>query len=97
MERRPSIFQLLSGFFGLSNEYRIAVFTQIHEIVFHGNGGYTWYDVYNMPIWLRKFTFQKINNYFEEQNKVSKASNKNTSQTMGPDIDPTYRSKASKK
>jgi hypothetical protein len=25
--------------------------------------------VYNMPLWLRKFTFNKINAYFDEQNK----------------------------
>ena len=44
----------------------------IHEIVFHGNGGYDWNTVYNMPIWLRKFTFFKIQKYYEEQNKAIK-------------------------
>ena len=36
------------------------LFTQIHEIIFHGKGGYDWNTVYSMPIWLRKFTFFKI-------------------------------------
>ena len=60
------------AFFGLTFEiaqqYRINLFTQIHEIVFHGQGGYDWETVYNMPIWLRKFTFHKMKTYYEEKN-----------------------------
>lgn len=63
-------------FFGLTPEYRTSLFTQIHEIVFHGKGGYTWSEVYNMPIWLRRFTFKKIDEYYtkerEEQEKALK-------------------------
>lgn len=51
------------------------MFSNIHEIVFHGNGGYDWNTVYNMPIWLRKFTFNKIKKYFEEQNAPAEDSN----------------------
>jgi hypothetical protein len=43
------------------------VFNQIHEIVFHGKGGYDWNTVYNMPIWLRKFTFEKLKKYYEPE------------------------------
>lgn len=41
----------------------------IHEIVFHGNGGFDYYTVYNMPIWLRKFTFKEIQDHFNDQQK----------------------------
>ena len=47
---------------------RVNLFSQIHEIVFHGQGGYDWDTVYNMPIWLRKFTFNKMREYYEEKN-----------------------------
>jgi hypothetical protein len=47
---------------------RKSLFTQIHEIVFHGQGGYDYETIYNMPIWLRKFTFETIKKWFEEQN-----------------------------
>jgi hypothetical protein len=61
-----------STFFSLTPEeaipYRNNVFTQIHEIIFHGKGGYDYNTIYNMPIWLRKFTFHKINKWYEEQN-----------------------------
>ena len=67
-------FQLDLAFFGLTSEiakaYRVGLFTQIHEIVFHGQGGYDWETVYNMPIWLRKFTFHKLKEHYDKQNET---------------------------
>lgn len=66
-----SISQLGLAFFGLTYETipqtRAAIFTQIHEIVFHGKGGYDWHTIYNMPIWLRRFTFSRIQDYYTEE------------------------------
>jgi hypothetical protein len=60
-------------FFSLTHNeaatYRHNLFSQIHEIVFHGGGGYDWDTIYSMPMWLRKFTYKKISDHFEEQNK----------------------------
>jgi hypothetical protein len=56
------------AFFGLTSEaapqIRASIFNQIHEIVFHGQGGYDWETVYNMPIWLRRFTFHKLKEHY---------------------------------
>jgi len=93
-ERRKLICPSGLTFFGLTSNYRVFVFEQIHQIVFHGNGGYDWNTVYNMPIWLRKFTFRNIQEHYEKANKAS--SNK-TTPARGPDISPSYTSKASKK
>lgn len=69
---KKSTFQLDSTFFGLTldnaTQFRVSLFNQIHEIVFHGQGGYDWNTVYNMPIWLRKFTFNKMREYYDKQN-----------------------------
>jgi len=80
------------------------MFAQIHDIVFHGNGGFNWDTVYNMPIWLRKFTFNKIKEHFEKQNEeVEKQQNMlNNKQSARkeiarPNIAPTYTTKAPKK
>lgn len=62
-------------FFGLTPEYRFSLFKQIHEIVFHGNGGYDWHTIYNMPIWLRNFTFNSLKKYYDEQNEQVEAQN----------------------
>ena len=62
---------------------RANLFTQIHEIVFHGKGGYDWRTVYNMPRWLRQFTFNKIKEHYQKENEAnesaqSKTGNKST-------------------
>lgn len=101
------------GFFGLTPnnapQVRVGLFNMIHEIVFHGKGGYDWSTVYNMPIWLRKFTFTKIKSWYEEKNSTS-SSNDSTRTNIdlsNPDKSkipnqtkispPTYITKASKK
>jgi hypothetical protein len=58
-------------------EYRQNLFSQIHEIVFHGGGGYDWDTIYNMPIWLRNFTFKKISDHFDEKNKQNSGTSTN--------------------
>jgi hypothetical protein len=80
------------SFFGISPETapiaRANLFTQIHEIVFHGKGGYDWETIYNMPRWLRQFTFNKINEYYkkeaEEHEKASSKSSGNRSTLVDP-------------
>ena len=82
------------------------MFSQIHDVVFHGNGGYDWETVYHMPIWLRRFTFNKMKEHYdkqnEEKNKVENTlANKNSKNDVArPNITPTkptYVAKAPKK
>ena len=74
------------AFFGLNkhniSQSRINLFRQIHEIVYHGNGGYDWQTVYNMPIWLRRFTFQEIVDYVEKQNNPNDSSSDGGNKTV---------------
>ncbi|WP_396189343.1 hypothetical protein [Flavobacterium sp.] len=55
-----------------------------------------------MPIWLRKFTFRKIQDYFDKQNEeIEKQKNTMTNTTKAevarPAIKPDYSYKASQK
>lgn len=73
---------MVSNFFGLKSKEasitRQNVFRQVHNIVYHGNGGYDWFTIYNMPIWLRKFTFKEIQDYVDDQNeKLNSQKDKN--------------------
>jgi hypothetical protein len=105
MLRRTSIFQLILPFFGLTlnniNSFRFSIFSQIHEIIFHGNGGYDYNTVYNMPIWLRNYTFNKLKEWYQPKNSnedswvngsVKEEASKNKKIKV-----PTYVTKASKK
>jgi len=67
--RRTSPSQLLLTFFGLTPEYRSNLFTQIHEILFYGQGGYDYKTVYDMPLWLRRFTYNKLREFYEKKNE----------------------------
>ena len=66
--------------FDIAAQARASIFTQIHEIVFHGKGGYDWHTIYDMPIWLRRFTFNKIQNFYleEKESYESKGKGGNT-------------------
>ena len=101
-ERRTSIYPLGSAFFGLTTQDRPNIFSQIHEIVFHGKGGYDWETVYNMPIWLRTWTFRKIKEFYDEEKKahdkaLNNTSNKKRGELKRPNIKPSYSTKASNK
>lgn len=77
-------------FFGLTPEYRLPLFQQIHEIVFKGGGGYDYQTVYEMPIWLRVFTFKMLKEHYERENE---AVNKSTPLGPGIDAEGAYKAK----
>jgi hypothetical protein len=87
---KASTFQLDLTFFGLTatnaGQVRLALFNQIHQIVFHGKGGYDWNTIYNMPIWLRKYTFNQIKEHYDEEAKQHEdASNNRSNVAIGSD------------
>lgn len=101
-------FQSLSvlTFFGLTSDnvsvYRKNLFIQIHNIVFHGKGGYDWVTVYNMPIWLRNFTFKEINDYYDKEKKAMEDAKKGKNQqtlvdSSGKITPPQFQKKTSYK
>lgn len=46
------------------------MFDQIHEIVFNGNGGYSFVEVYELPIHIRKYIFHRLKEHYDKQNKT---------------------------
>ena len=78
-------------FFGLTmeiiSEARVNLFSQIHQIIFHGKGGYDYPTVYNMPIWLRKFTFFEIQKFYDNEKKEYEKASKGKGETnlLNPD------------
>tara|TARA_R100001015_G_C4615512_1_gene171509 strand:+ start:886 stop:1095 length:210 start_codon:yes stop_codon:yes gene_type:complete len=64
--------------------------------VFHGGGGFKHSEVYNMPIWMRKFHIQKASEYNKQQNeeiekarKKSRGTSSPSSGPVGPNINPS--------
>lgn len=62
--------------------------------MFFGKGGYSWHDVYGMPIWLRNFTFKEINEFYErEKEEYEKSAGK---QKVSANTDPNKLKSISK-
>tara|TARA_R110002167_G_scaffold214678_3_gene419459 strand:- start:3564 stop:3770 length:207 start_codon:yes stop_codon:yes gene_type:complete len=61
--------------------------------VYHGGGGFIHSEVYNMPIWMRKFHIKKINEFNTKQNKeIEKSKGKSNigdSKISRPNIKPS--------
>ena len=80
--------------------------TEIHDLVYHGNGGFIYSEVYNMPIQIRKFHIRKINDYIEKQNEeyertqsksTTLSNNKQVARPNIPQADFTTSAKTPKK
>ena len=88
-------FHLGPTFFGLTPEYRNIIFTQIHDLVYHGGGGFIHSEVYNMPVWMRKFHLKTINKFLKDQHEQQKSYNEKVSnpqsksKIQGPNIKPS--------
>jgi hypothetical protein len=39
--------------------------TELFELTYHGGGGFTWSEAWNMPVVHRKFNLKKINEYLK--------------------------------
>lgn len=81
------------AFFGLTSKYRIEIFNQIHDLTYHGGGGFIHSEVYHMPIWLRRFHIHRINQFIEKQNteyeNVSKGQSPDSKDVRGPNVKPS--------
>tara|TARA_R110000744_G_scaffold25061_1_gene62291 strand:+ start:62 stop:346 length:285 start_codon:yes stop_codon:yes gene_type:complete len=69
MEKRRSGFLLESRFFGLTPNYKFQVYQEIHDLVYYGNGGFIYSEVYVMPIHIRRYHIKKINDLHEKRNE----------------------------
>tara|TARA_B100001564_G_C20188282_1_gene467240 strand:+ start:199 stop:417 length:219 start_codon:yes stop_codon:yes gene_type:complete len=65
----------------------------VHDLVYHGGGGFIHSEVYNMPTWLRRFHIQKINEHVKKENdeidKAQKGQSKPSDVARGPNITPS--------
>lgn len=63
-------------FFGLGPEYKLGMHEEIFSLCYYGKGGFTWEEVYNLPIYLRRFYIQQISKAIEAKNKAEQEASK---------------------
>jgi len=77
--RRKSLYQWGKTFFGLPNNYKRLLYEEVSTIAFNSNGT-SWYEVYNMPINIRKFCIMKMK-HDQDQSKKDAEKNSNTNKS----------------
>jgi hypothetical protein len=50
--------------------------TEVFELTYHGGGGFTYSDVWNMDVPKRRFNLKKINEHFEKIEEVRNSEKK---------------------
>lgn len=60
----------MSHFFGLGLDYKLGLHEEIFSLCYHGQGGFSWQDVYDLPIHLRRFYIQQVIKSVEAKNKT---------------------------
>ena len=83
--------------------------TEVFELTYHGGGGFTYSEVWNMDVPKRRFNLKKINDYLEKveemrnQSRQQVTQNTNMSKFKIPDVvktkleEPTFVSKVKTK
>lgn len=46
-------------------EYRSVFMNEVFELTYHGGGGFSYFDVWNMPVSHRKYHLRKIKEYLQ--------------------------------
>ena len=59
----------------------------IHDIVYYGKGGFDWTTIYEMPIWLRNFTYKRIVAAVSAKNDANSKASAQTSEGNDRQID----------
>jgi hypothetical protein len=75
--RRSSVpgFRLDQTFFGYNSKDRIKLHEQLFELVWAGEGKWSFETIYHMPLPMRKFWIRKINEKIQQRNQISSAAN----------------------
>ena len=77
-------------FFGLTPKYKLQVYQEVHDLVYYGNGGFIYSEVYQMPIHIRRYHIRKIDVLHKKQNeelqKARESSNTTSSVPKMPNI-----------
>ena len=58
--------------------------TEVFELTYHGGGGFTYSEVWNMDVNKRRFNLKKINEYLERVEEVLNEKNKKITEKTDP-------------
>ena len=66
-------FQLDQTFFGFKPEDRVTLHDNLYNLIWHGEGRWTWNDIYYMPIHIRVHWIRRVNAFLETRQQQQEA------------------------
>jgi len=61
------------SFFGLGSDYRPIIYDQIFDLMYYGKMGFTYTELYHMPVFQRRYYYTKLTDYLKRQHEAEKA------------------------
>jgi len=58
--------------------------TEVFELTYHGGGGFTYSEVWNMDVSKRRFNLRKINEYLEKVEEIRNESRQKVTEKTDP-------------
>jgi len=71
------------GFFGLTPKDKVNLYDQIFQLMYYG-AGFTHSDIYEMPIYLRNYYYNKLVETRKKENEEIKKAQQKSKPTMNP-------------
>ena len=60
-------------FFGLASSYRGMLQDQIFDLMYYGKMGWTYTELYNLPVHIRRYFYLKLADVRKKENEAEKA------------------------
>ena len=54
----------------------MVVYNEVHDLAYHCGGGFSYSEVYNMPIYLRRYSIHRINEHLQKQKDAQEEAQK---------------------
>jgi len=71
------------GFFGLTPKDKVNLYDQIFQLMYYG-AGFTHSDIYEMPIYLRNYYYNKLVETRKKESEEIKKAQQKSKPTMNP-------------
>ena len=82
VHNRRSRWKSPLSFFGLQHKDKQLNHEQVFQLIYFGKGGFTFDEVYNMPIYLRSFYYKRLEKQYKEETTQIKKEQQKHKQTF---------------
>ena len=75
-QNRRLQWKSLLSFFGLQPKHKKDIHEEIFQLIYYHKGGFTFNEVYNLPIHIRRFYIERLTKQYKDENTEIKKQQK---------------------